>query len=201
LTPEEPAPEEVATEEVALENAMPEDAKLDNHKPKDTGPEGLFDLEFDHSFSDDDFGTSYDDEFEEGGDGFVDAAEDDMPEKPVEPLRLDPTAHVVATPYIAEADRSELREERRPLSETAKGGLLPQLAPPEEGGSDKVVMPRRVNKVTPNGSARTERPRRPAADIGIKAEQKKTPLSPLNSLSNLRGVFAATEESQSGRAD
>lgn len=197
--------EDVSSFDATTESSGKTEAEPDRVETPEAkvGSDSLFDQEIEQSYQDD-FGASYEGEFEEGGDGFGPEAEQAVP-TPLEPLRLEPAAHLVAKPYVSEEDRSEMIDEHQPNSESGadggKGDLLPQLAPPEDGVSEKVVIPRRVRKVSANGTVRAERPRRPAADIGIESEQKKVALSPLNNLSNLRGVFSKSEETQSGRAD
>ena len=83
---------------------------------------------------------------------------------------------------------------------TPKSDLLPPLNPIEETAPTGSVMPRRVRRLSSDGTPRSsQRPARPmtAVDDVSNMARPKASLSPLNSLSNLRGVFA-NDNVQSG---
>ena len=83
---------------------------------------------------------------------------------------------------------------------TPKSDLLPPLNPIEETAPTGSVMPRRVRRLSSDGTPRSsQRPARPmtAVDDVSNTARPKASLSPLNSLSNLRGVFA-NDNVQSG---
>ncbi len=186
-------PEEEATPAVESVKEPAQTAELALAAQPDGVTDGGFDYAFDKTF-DDDFGTSYSEEFEEGGDGFI--AQEEGPADEPGPLRLDPDAHMVATSYLAQPE-APVAAEPDPMPE--KKDRLPPLAPPESALPGTSVMPRRVKR---SGTGpRAERMARPPADSGIGSERPKAALSPLSSLSNLRGVFAQADETRQGRTD